>query len=157
MFMRKITSVAAFAMVSVTTVSVTTVSVVMVSVVMVSVVVVPSGFAAADVPGKVAPRALCQAGNICLWEDPNYTGSLYVNEPATANREIEINDWDGDNEISSAISNGCRVVLWDGDLTAKGEGQGLTGGNEIGHEVPNLASYGSGWDNRTESLTITCN
>jgi hypothetical protein len=47
----------------------------------------------------------CGHDRVCMFEDPNYDGSLYVNQPYRSNGKFEIDWWEGDNEISSVINN----------------------------------------------------
>lgn len=70
---------------------------------------------AADDAGTV--RALSH-GPVRMWEDPRYSGSLYVEYyPGQApNNKVNIGGWNGDNEISSVKNDtDYWVVLWDND------------------------------------------
>ena len=97
----------------------------------------------------------CPSGSVCMWEDANYSGDMYVSQPNVTG-EYEIDWWNGDNEISSVTNYGnCVVSLWDGDLDAKGEGFGITPVGESRYQVPDLAATW-GWDNRAESFSIRC-
>jgi hypothetical protein len=74
-----------------------------------------SAVAAAAVGGATvimaAPASanVCASGNVCMWEDANYTGSKYVDivgRPGT----YDIDWWNGDNEITS-IKNPTNLYL----------------------------------------------
>ncbi len=84
--------------------------------------------AAAAVVGVLASAGLvaapayadgpCGSNNVCMWEDHNYTGSLYVNYvPGTIPGDAyNIDGWDGDNEITSVINHTTKwVVLYAND------------------------------------------
>ncbi|MDA0564192.1 peptidase inhibitor family I36 protein [Streptomonospora sp. S1-112] len=112
----------------------------------VSVIPAPSAFAAtASAPAAAAP------GEVRMWEDPDYTGSLYVQTtPGQCPAEgCDIDGWDGDNEISSVINEtNCTVRLWDLDGFAGGYvdlGPGRWGNLEL-----------QGFDNKAESYTFYC-
>ncbi|GAB3248417.1 peptidase inhibitor family I36 protein [Kineosporia babensis] len=63
-----------------------------------------------------ADDARCPANRVCMYEDPNFTGSLYVNQKYKSGGKFEIDWWDGDNEISSVINNtGGSVKLYAND------------------------------------------
>jgi hypothetical protein len=92
------------------------------------------------------------AGPVLMWEDPNYTGSLYVDAlpsecPAAG---CDIDGWDGDNEISSVKNQtACTVRLYDNDGFTGGYVNLLPGGN-----YPNLERLG--FDNKAESFKFIC-
>lgn len=108
--------------------------------------------AAAATPSERQATALQKAGVVQMWEDPDYSGSLYVEAgPGNCPAEgCDIDGWDGDNEISS-VKNGtnCTVRLWDLD--------GF-GGSYV-DLAPNR-SYSNlellGFDNKAESFTFYC-
>lgn len=52
-----------------------------------------------------ADDARCPNDHVCMYEDPQMGGSLYVNQRYVGNGRFEIDGWDGDNEISSVINN----------------------------------------------------
>ena len=65
-----------------------------------------------------ASAGTCATGRVCMWEDPNFSGSLYVNVSPSVYRTYEIDWWNGDNEISSVVNNSRYAVrLIDGDHT----------------------------------------
>lgn len=72
------------------------------------------GGAATFTPTPASAYA-CGTGNICMWEDANYTGDRYVSirgRPGT----YDIDGWNGDNEITSvANATGMWVVLYADD------------------------------------------
>jgi peptidase inhibitor family I36 len=86
-----------------------------------------------------------------MWEDPGYTGSIYVDTlPSECPAGCDIDGWDGDNEISSVKNpTGCKVRLYDND--------GFTGGTvdlSPHTSYPNLEQQG--FDNRAESYKFIC-
>lgn len=89
----------------------------------------------------------CNAGSVCMWEDPGYNGEKYVDQPGRSG-SYEIDGWDGDNEISSVINKtGKCVRLYDND--------GHTGTSyfiEKGGSRTNLEQ--NGYDNEAESYKI---
>lgn len=68
--------------------------------------------------GLVLPASAagdCDRGNVCMWEDPHYSGSKYVDQPGNPGY-YNIDWWDGDNEISSVVNNTDKcVTLYDED------------------------------------------
>ncbi|WP_270689198.1 peptidase inhibitor family I36 protein [Nocardiopsis endophytica] len=105
--------------------------------------------AAAGAPASAEAQAA--PGEVRMWEDPDYTGSLYVQtRPSQCPAEgCDIDGWDGDNEISSVINEtGCTVRLWDLD--------GFGGG----YVDLRPGRYGNlelqGFDNKAESYTFYC-
>jgi hypothetical protein len=74
------------------------------------------GLSALPAQAEQAARAgNCLNGYVCMWEDPGYTGSLYVEQP-NQNGRYEIDGWNGDNEISSVVNNtGKCIVLYAND------------------------------------------
>jgi hypothetical protein len=70
---------------------------------------------AAAATTAAADDARCPANRVCMYEDPNYTGSLYVNQVYDGKKH-EIDWWNGDNEISSIINNtGSSIKVYSGD------------------------------------------
>ncbi|TCC26696.1 peptidase inhibitor family I36 protein [Kribbella speibonae] len=91
------------------------------------------------------------AGPLLMWEDPNYTGDLYVAAyPSDCPKGCDIDGWDGDNEISSAKNQTtCTVRLYDND--------GFTGSYVdlgAGRNYSDLKLVG--FDNRAESYKFFC-
>jgi hypothetical protein len=63
-----------------------------------------------------ADDARCPNDHVCMFEDPGFTGSLYVNQQYVSNGRFEIDWWEGDNEISAVINNtNAMVKLYAGD------------------------------------------
>ncbi|MGQ0776052.1 MAG: peptidase inhibitor family I36 protein [Pseudonocardiales bacterium] len=98
--------------------------------------------------GLAAPASAAPCnGAVCMWEDAEYSGSLYVNQPADVGK-YQIDGWDGDNEISSVVNNSNKCVRlydndnWTGDSYTV-EKNGARG---------NLAH--NGFDNQAESYRI---
>ncbi|GAA4035069.1 hypothetical protein GCM10022247_70630 [Allokutzneria multivorans] len=62
------------------------------------------------------PRCTAE-GHVCMWEDAGYRSDTYVNVNAKAETGWHnIDEWDGDNEISSVINNStCTIKLYSGD------------------------------------------
>lgn len=97
-----------------------------------------------------AQAASCPDNYVCMWEDPNYSGELYVYQP-NQNGRYEIDGWDGDNEISSVINNTHKcIVLYAND--------GWTGRT---HSISYLSLQNTrynlelnGYDNEAESYGI---
>jgi hypothetical protein len=57
----------------------------------------------------------CSSGSVCMWEDPGYNGSKYVDQPGHVG-SYQIDGWDGDNEISAVMNKTGRCVrLYDND------------------------------------------
>jgi hypothetical protein len=89
----------------------------------------------------------CASGSVCMWEDPGYNGSKYVNQPGNSG-SYEIDGWNGDNEITSVINNtGKCIRLYDNDGWS-----GTTYYIEKGGSRSNLQQ--NGYDNEAESYKI---
>jgi hypothetical protein len=55
-------------------------------------------------------------GYICMWEDPDRGGSKYVHHDPSTDYSVDIDGWDGDNEISSVWNRtSCTIILYDYD------------------------------------------
>jgi Peptidase inhibitor family I36 len=68
----------------------------------------PSGTAEAD-------DARCPDNHVCMYEDSDFGGGLYVNVAYDGGKH-EIDWWNGDNEISSVINNtGSSIKVYAGD------------------------------------------
>lgn len=112
-----------------------------------------SGIVFASSAAAVEPDVARAAatGPLLMWEDPNYTGSLYVAAyPSDCPKGCDIDGWDGDNEISSAKNQTkCTVRLYDND--------GFTGSYVdlgAGRNYSDLKLVG--FDNRAESYKFFC-
>jgi hypothetical protein len=91
----------------------------------------------------------CADDRVCMWEDPNYTGTLYVKYTNGTNvgNKFEIDGFDGDNEISSVINNtNLKVILYDNDNYS-----GTTKCLNPDTKYKSLGSY----DNEAESFKLT--
>lgn len=108
-----------------------------------------------------ASAGTCATGRICMWEDPNFSGSRYVNVSPSVYRTYEIDWWNGDNEISSVVNNSSYAVrLIDGDYT---DGPTWNRGGAsfcVGPygRIRDLYAFPLGnltWDNRAESFQVT--
>ncbi|WP_345554995.1 peptidase inhibitor family I36 protein [Streptomonospora halophila] len=114
------------------------------------VVSAPSAFASTPDTAPVSPMTAAP-GEVRMWEDPDFTGSLYVQTTRgqCPPEGCDIDGWDGDNEISSVINEtGCTIRLWDLDGFAGGYvdlGPGRWGNLER-----------QGFDNKAESYTYYC-
>ncbi len=98
-------------------------------------------------PVHPAMAADCAEGHLCMWEDPGYSGSQYVDQPGNPGR-YEIDWWNGDNEISSVINKTGKCVT----LFADDSWQGTSYFVEKGGSRPNLEQ--NGFDNDAESYEI---
>jgi hypothetical protein len=89
----------------------------------------------------------CPSNYVCMWEDPNYSGSMYVRQPSSLG-SYNIDGWDGDNEISSVYNNSRNCVrMYDNDnYTGTSYFVSWLG------MLPNLAQ--NGYDNEAESFKI---
>jgi len=49
----------------------------------------------------------CASNHVCMWEDNNYGGDKWVDYTSNGNsiQNYQIDNWDGDNEISSVKNN----------------------------------------------------
>ncbi|MCD0447569.1 peptidase inhibitor family I36 protein [Glycomyces sp. A-F 0318] len=55
-------------------------------------------------------------GYICMWEDPNRGGEKYIHHDPSTDYSVDIDGWDGDNEISSVWNRtSCTLILYDYD------------------------------------------
>ncbi|MGC4942467.1 peptidase inhibitor family I36 protein [Kribbella sp. DT2] len=108
-----------------------------------------AGFGAIS-PANAAENAPA-AGNVRMWEDPDFTGSQYVDAtPANCPDGCDIDGWDGDNEISSVRNETtCTIRLYADDNF---------GGRSV-DLAPNK-SYSNleqvGFDNDAESFQFVC-
>ncbi|MGW1340106.1 peptidase inhibitor family I36 protein [Kribbella sp. NPDC002412] len=105
---------------------------------------------AAITPAAAAENAPT-AGNVRMWEDPDFTGSQYVDTtPDTCPDGCDIDGWDGDNEISSVRNEtNCIVRLYADDNL---------GGRSV--DLKANTSYHNlelqGFDNDAESYEFVC-
>ncbi len=111
----------------------------------VAALLVPAGMVATALP---AHAGACPENYVCMWEDPGYTGSLYVRQYKTSGY-YEIDGWDGDNEISSVKNyTGKCIRLYAND--------NHTGNSYVIHknvrEISNMEHVG--FDNEAESYRI---
>jgi hypothetical protein len=89
----------------------------------------------------------CPNRYVCMWEDPNYSGSMYVRQASTPG-SYNIGSWNGDNEISSVYNNSDNCVrLYDNDNYT-----GTSYYINIRTLLPNLTQ--NGYDNEAESFKI---
>jgi hypothetical protein len=106
-----------------------------------------SAFAFCGPAGPANAAGTCASGSVCMWEDPDYSGSKYVDQPGTPGK-YQIDWWNGDNEISSVINlTGRCVLLYDND-----DWTGSSYFIEKGGSRPNLEQ--NGYDNDAESYEI---
>lgn len=88
-------------------------------------------------------------GYICMWEDPDRGGSKYIHHNPATNYSVDIDGWDGDNEISSVWNRtSCTITLYDNDNFT---GDSLRVPPQTYRENLEL----SGFDNQAESFTAT--
>lgn len=67
-------------------------------------------------PAHAAETTACNSGRACLWEDANKAGERYAHHLPSTAMQVEIDWWDGDNEISSVYNRTSYwLILWDGD------------------------------------------
>ncbi len=100
------------------------------------------------IAGQRLADGACPGDHICMWEDDNYGGDKWVQEPAKLNKVYDIDGWDGDNEISSIKNtSGLFVCVYPGDYT-HGGGYIVVNPYQV---LPNLAQS-HGFDNDAESL-----
>ncbi|GAB2570250.1 peptidase inhibitor family I36 protein [Kribbella endophytica] len=91
------------------------------------------------------------AGNVRMWEDPDYTGSQYVTAtPDNCPDGCDIDGWDGDNEISSVRNEtACKIRLYADDNF---------GGRSV--DLAANTNYSNleqvGFDNDAESFQFVC-
>lgn len=111
----------------------------------------PALAVAATLTGPTAAQAEstdCPADYVCMWEDNDFQGSMYVRQPANIG-SYDIDGWDGDNEISSYYINASfRCVTMYADDNWKGA---------VFHTFrwgPKLKSLSELFDNEAESYTI---
>lgn len=77
---------------------------------------VTAGLVTLSAGPAAAADGRCGANRVCMYEDPNYDGSLYVNQAYKSGGKYEIDGWDGDNEISSVINNtGSSIKIYSND------------------------------------------
>jgi hypothetical protein len=119
-----------------------------ISVLVTAMAIAVTGVVSAAAPAQADIRN-CPGGNVCMWEDSNFSSDMYVSQMVRPG-QYEIDWWNGDNEISSLVNNGgCQVVVYDGDA--------LTGSALV---VPPHRQYADldsiGWDNRAQSFEVLC-
>ena len=91
------------------------------------------------------------AGNVRMWEDPNFTGSQYVDAtPANCPDGCDIDGWDGDNEISSVRNETACIVRLYADDNFGGRSVDLAANTNYS----NLEQIG--FDNDAESFQFVC-
>lgn len=103
------------------------------------------GVAAGTAGPAKADDARCPNDHVCMFEDPGYTGSLYVNQAYVSNGRFEIDWFEGDNEISAVINNtNATIRLYANDGY---------GGNWhcVGPKGTRSNLENNGFDNTTES------
>ena len=110
-----------------------------------------SGGSASAAPSDSEPVTTLSHGPVRMWEDPEYSGSMYVNYyPGQApGNKVDIGWWNGDNEISSVDNDtDYWVILWDND--------NFTGTLKCirPHEYVLYLSWFS-FDNRAESFQLS--
>ena len=106
-----------------------------------------SAFTFCGPAGPAKAAGTCADGSVCMWEDPGYNGSKYVDQPGNAGN-YQIDWWNGDNEISSVINRtGKCVRLYDND-----DWSGTSYFIEKGGPRSDLEQ--NGYDNYAESYTI---
>ncbi|WP_020526061.1 peptidase inhibitor family I36 protein [Catelliglobosispora koreensis] len=78
-----------------------------------------AGMGAVLLPGVPAYAAGdCADNRVCMWEDSGYSGDRWVNyaDGSLSNNRMDIDGWNGDNEISSVKNEtGKWVVVWEND------------------------------------------
>jgi hypothetical protein len=121
--------------------------------------------AAAILPLTVTPAMAdlgdadkCPSDYVCMWEDNNYNGSMYVKyrDGSKTGNKYDIGGFNGDNEISAVVNNtGWLLVMYDND--------NYTGSRACVRPYSKSANLGSsfGYDNEAESfkledLRLTC-
>jgi hypothetical protein len=88
-------------------------------------------------------------GYICMWEDPHRGGSKYIHHDPSTDYTVDIDGWDGDNEISSVWNRtSCTIILHANDDFT---GDTLKVYPQTYKENLEL----SGFDNQAESFTAT--
>lgn len=90
----------------------------------------------------------CPDDYVCMWEDPNYTGSMYVRYRLGSNYrdKFEIHWWNGDGEISAFVNNTDRyLILFDDD--------DFNGATRCYNPEEDRSSLGS-FDNKPESFAL---
>jgi hypothetical protein len=111
-------------------------------------------------PGDVGDLALvadCGSGGscddkyVCMWEDNDYEGDKWVNyrEGTSPGDRVEIDGWDGDNEISSVKNNTKLYVVMYADDEFRGRIQCIAPESSS----PNLRQS-NGFDNEAESFIL---
>lgn len=109
------------------------------------------GFSAAPAHADVTIQGSCSSGYICMWEDEDYSGSKYIDHNKSWGTSVEIDWWDGDNEISSFKNyTGCKLILWSNDNFG---GSSRTFGSST-QTYSNLET--TGFDNNAESFELVC-
>lgn len=66
-----------------------------------------------------AKESDCPDDYVCMWEDFDYQGDMWVKHkrPTDGDTWMDIDWWNGDNEISSFVNNtGCELTLNAGNL-----------------------------------------
>jgi hypothetical protein len=106
-----------------------------------------SAFAVLTPPAAQADSSDCPSYYICMWEDPNYRGSMYVRQPANTG-SYDIDGWDGDNEISSVINNSPSVCVrmydndrWTGTTYALGKSEWASSLGSFDNEAESYKIY----------------
>ena len=94
----------------------------------------------------------CPRDHVCMWEDSNFSGDLYVRQYKTSGH-YDIHGWDGDNEISSVKNYTGKCVRLYADDGHKGDSYLI---HKNVHQISNLKLVG--FNDNAESYRIySCN
>jgi hypothetical protein len=90
----------------------------------------------------------CPDDYVCMWEDTNYSGSMYVRYRLGSNDrdKFEIDWWDGDGEISSFVNNTDKYLILFND-------DDFNGATRCSNPEQDNSSLGS-WDNVPQSFVL---
>jgi peptidase inhibitor family I36 len=105
--------------------------------------------AAATGPAQATASGSCGANFVCMWEDPGFNGTKYVDVVGQTGF-YDIDGWDGDNEISSVINRTGYYVR----MYANDNATGFLSCVAPGQSIASLY-----FDNDAESFSLntTCN
>ncbi|SDM89367.1 peptidase inhibitor family I36 protein [Allokutzneria albata] len=95
----------------------------------VAVLVVAGTMLAGVAPASAKAKNDCR-NDICMWEDANYVGDRYVDEPMIAGCR-EIPGWNGDNEISSVWNRSGRLIYLYSEDNCQGRAYAVGSGAEL--------------------------
>lgn len=102
-----------------------------------------AGLLTATTPAQA--KATCTKGYVCMWEDSNYDANRWVKSAKPANgktRFVNINGWNGDNEISSVINNtGCSLMMYEDDSDHRGGKYGYKAVATSTARIPDMKVY----------------